>query len=353
MNILRKKNSMLILFSIFLGSCTSPKNNEKLWVGTYTNGTSDGVYVVDVNSPKLKSTLEYTIDNPSYMDFNKDLVAMVSENKEGGVALSNKSGEIALRFSSHGSYPCYIAISPQALKIAYANYVGGNVVVYDRKSKQSKVYHQEGTGPVLDRQEASHMHCVTWGKDDNTIFTIDLGSDQLMMHSFIEKNVPDRLVFRFHPGKGPRHMLWSRDHQFALVVTELSNEIYILAWDEERKIFIQTDVVKANQGVISPTYVAAVKMSKDEKYVYVSNRGENSIVRFSLDRETLKLNDPVWTNTEGNFPRDFAISKDGKKMAVANQKDGGVTLFDIDNKGIPHFTGKRIQLDQPVYVRFR
>ncbi|QZT38366.1 lactonase family protein [Halosquirtibacter xylanolyticus] len=350
-----KKNSIKIflLMGVLISflSCKSNSEEESLYIGTYTNGTSDGVYTVDINHDKLYSHLKYRLSNPSYLALGDRYSVFVEEEVPKGKIVIDGLREMDREvISSQGGAPCYISISPSSRYIAWANYLGGKVVVYDVKQKREIVYQHTGQGPVVDRQDASHMHCAVWSSKEDMVFTVDLGGDKIDMCSldFGEINT----VFKFPGGSGPRHMVFTKDGQYALVSTELSNELYLLKWNETTSVFDKLQVYSTLRGDGVTSYAAAVKLSKDENFVYVSNRGENNIVRFIFDKESVEIKKPKWFDVKGDFPRDFALNKTNTVMAVANQKSQNVTLFDIDSEGCLSYQNRDINLDQPVFVKF-
>ena len=72
--------------------------------------------------------------------------------------------------------------------------------------------------------------------------------------------------------------------------------------------------------------VAAIRISSDDKFVYVSNRGHNSIAVFEVEEDgILKLIQTISTN--GDFPRDFALDNSERFIVVAHQNSTIASLF--------------------------
>jgi 6-phosphogluconolactonase len=104
-------------------------------------------------------------------------------------------------------------------------------------------------------------------------------------------------------------------------------------------------------GFEGKSYCADIHISANGRFLYGSNRGHNSIAVFDINGDGLKLkaNVPV----EGNWPRNFALSPDGRFLLVANQRSGNITVFSIDEKtGIPSFTGQELKTGSPVCIEF-
>jgi 6-phosphogluconolactonase len=96
---------------------------------------------------------------------------------------------------------------------------------------------------------------------------------------------------------------------------------------------------------------AEVRIHPTGKWVYVSNRGHNSIAAFAWDGQKLSA---VGHATDGiRTPRNFNVTPDGKWMLVANQDGGNVVVFEIDAQtGLPKPTGNSVAVPRPVCVKF-
>ncbi|NLB77354.1 MAG: lactonase family protein, partial [Clostridiaceae bacterium] len=74
------------------------------------------------------------------------------------------------------------------------------------------------------------------------------------------------------------------------------------------------------------------------------NRGHNSIVAYSRDKETGTLSFVESIPCGGDTPRNFAIDPTGKFVLVCNQDTDNICVFSIDND-----TGKLTKVsDYPV-----
>jgi 6-phosphogluconolactonase len=89
------------------------------------------------------------------------------------------------------------------------------------------------------------------------------------------------------------------------------------------------------------------------KFVYVSNRGHNSIAVFQVDEATGKLTAAGHAPTGGKTPRNFGVDPTGKILIAANQDSDNVVVFKIDEKtGMPHAAGHEVKVPKPVCVKF-
>jgi len=141
------------------------------------------------------------------------------------------------------------------------------------------------------------------------------------------------------------------------VSNELFNTVCVARLDatdpsetRERLIPFQYESTLDNRDQVS--YVSEIKLSPDARFLYVSNRGDNSIAIFRvLDDGGLERIDIV--STGGKFPRHFAITPCGKALIAANQDSSNLVLFSRDvESGRIEPTGQTFELPAPNYIRF-
>ena len=75
---------------------------------------------------------------------------------------------------------------------------------------------------------------------------------------------------------------------------------------------------------------ADIHLSKDERFLYGSNRGENSIAVFKRNLDTGTLDKIQNMTVHGDWPRNFALDPSGKFLLVANQKSNNISVFSVD-----------------------
>lgn len=134
----------------------------------------------------------------------------------------------------------------------------------------------------------------------------------------------------FERGTGPRHGVFTRDHRVLFVVGERSNEVFRfrLVGDAEWALEARRKLdLSAAEGAAPPAS-AAIRLSPDERFLYVSTRFANVITVFSVKGSGLM---PVQqTGCGGDHPRDIALTEDGRFLLVANRREGGLVCFSVD-----------------------
>ena len=361
----------MFIFSFI--ACSQNKSYQEFYVGTYTSEGAEGIYLCKMDTKTGDISLENTftgIDNPSFIRLspNRKYLYSVSETAKGdgetGFVHAFKVGknkELTLLNSqeSVGDNPCHVDVSADGKYVLVSNYSSGTFSFFEANENGSlapakKTVYNVGSGPDKGRQEAPHAHSAKFSPFSNEVFNADLGTDQLnIFHlengTLVQHGQP---LVKLIPGAGPRHFDFHPDGKAIYVISELNSTVSVLKKEGEDWVVSQS-VSTLPEGFDGESYCADIHVSKDGKYLYGSNRGDNSIAVFEINpgNESLKLKEVV--PVEGNWPRNFGLTPDGKWMLVANQRSGNITVFKVDTKtGSIKYTGKEIKLPSPVCVEF-
>jgi 6-phosphogluconolactonase len=287
------------------------------------------------------------ITNPSFIVIhpNQRWLYAVSET---GINSDGKFGEVwAFRFerdpftieainhqTTRGDWPCHLRIDATGNWIIATNYGTGNAAIYRILTDGSLgdmtdfVQHQ-GRGPNTARQEGPHAHSSIFTPDNRFVIVADLGIDQLVFYEFDSTNgkLSRRGSVHSQPGAGPRHLVFHPNGKWFYAANELSSTVSFYEYDEQGVLTEKQSLSTIPSD--SPENIGAdIHLSADGKRLYVSNRGHNSIAAFEVkDDGTLSLHSI--SSSGGNWPRNFAISPDGKFMLVANQYSNEISVLPI------------------------
>ena len=155
------------------------------------------------------------------------------------------------------------------------------------------------------------------------------------------------------PGEGPRHLEYSLDKKHVYLATEMGSNVFVFDYDNGK--FKQKQVITLlPDGFTGKTAAAAIHLSPDGRFLYVSNRLEtNEIICYSVNQETGELTFVSRQSSYGKNPRDFAIDPSGNYLVVANQGSDNMFVFKIDqNTGKLLQTGIKVDIGNPVCVKF-
>lgn len=263
-----------------------------------------------------------------------------------------------------GGGTTYLYLDAPSKTIFACNYGSGSVSTiplgdYGRLQALSSLTKDTGKGPN-PRQAGPHAHSVAVDPSGKYALVPDLGADRVFVYPFDRAAHvlrPDAPGAERHwvapPGSGPRHITFHPNGRFAYVFCELVAEIHTLSWDTVAGKLSQLQTVPTNSPQFNGrTAAAELAISRDGRFVYASNRGENTIVAFSVDTGTGELT-LLQRLTAGGDPWSFSIHPGGRWMLIANEHTNNVAVFSIDPAtGRMTDTGKSVSTPTPVCVCF-
>ena len=257
------------------------------------------------------------------------------------------AGKLTLinRESSKGAGPCHLVLDRSGRNLLVSNYGSGSVAVIPvtadgRLGPASDVEQHAGKSVDPQRQTGPLAHCVTLDPANRFAFACDLGLDKVMVYRFDAQEgrggtlTPhDPPFVSLKPGAGPRDMAFRPDGKFAYVLNELNSTITAFAYDADAGALKEIETVTTLPGYYDgPNTGAEVAVHPSGKFLYASNRGNESVVLFTIDTDSGKL---TWVEEQtpgGKPPRHFGIEPSAKHMAIANQDSGTVLASRIDKE---------------------
>ncbi|MGA1978346.1 MAG: lactonase family protein [Bacteroidales bacterium] len=360
---------LLFLVCIFNGGC---KKNERLVAGGYTEGNEKGLTVFEFNvqNGSLRKISETDAGpNPSYFCFfgRNGLIYSLNEvmefNGKAGGGLTtlkynpeNGSIEKKTRMNVPFGGPCYISASAGRDFLLFANYSSGSVAVVslDKNGMPARV-----TDSVIYKTDApavSHPHMIAFDPAGKHLYLTDLGLDRIMIYD-LDKNagklIPlNDLTFTVTKGSGPRHFVFNKAGTKMYVINELGSTIMVLAVSEKGALKLLQTLQSTRSDYKGDNACAEIHIDNDNRFIYGSNRGENSIAVFSIGGDGL-LSPAGNVPCGGDWPRNFVIDPSGKYLLCGNQRSGDISVFKINEKtGIPEGPVFRTSIKSPAYLEF-
>ncbi len=358
-----------------------------VYVGTYTapQGRGKGIYLFRLQTENLEVSQNITLvplgiaaetSSPSFiaLDPKRRLLFAVNETdtfdgqRTGAVSafsIDAATGMLTLlnQQSSKGTGPCHLVLDAENRHVLVANYGSGSVAVLPvgadgRLGAATDVVQHAGKSVHPGRQTGPHAHCVTMDPGNRFAFVCDLGLDKILTYRYDAQRGTlrpgDPPFTPVKPGAGPRHMVFRPDARFAYVVNELTSTITALTYDRAagslKELHTVSTVPEHFDGANSG---AEIDVHPTGKYLYVSNRGHNSVVLFSIDPAKGTLTYIEEQGTGGRTPRHFGIEPSAQHLAIANQNSDTVLACRIDaGNGRLKPSGVFASAPSPVCVKF-
>ena len=354
-----------------------------VYVGTYTAGTSKGIYNYhfDPKTGQLAPIgVAAEVVNPSFLATDPQhrfLYAVTEMGQAHGpdayktngsissFSIDRKTGALTFlnKIDSGGGGPCHLVVDKTGKMLFVANYGSGSVASFAIKPDGSigeRTGFDQHTGSSVDpaRQKGPHAHAVVLSPDNRFLFVPDLGTDQIKIYrvdaakgTFTPNDPPFATV---KAGYGPRHFTFGRGAKFAYAVCEMGSSVAVFSYDPEKGSLtpVQTisNLPSDFKGVNNS---AEIEVDRSGRFLYASNRGNDSITVFAIDPVKGTLTNVQVVPTQGNMPRNFAIDPSGKYLIAANQKSNNMVVFSIDPKdGQLKPAGQTLDISSPVDILF-
>ncbi|WP_100613421.1 lactonase family protein [Confluentibacter citreus] len=349
----------LLTLGLAMSFLSSKAQNIPLYIGTYTDGTSEGIYKLEFNPATGElSNLQLAgiTQSPSFIAYspNKKYLYAVNESLEGFVSAYKIQENGQLQFlnkvDSNGKGPCHISLNRQGNKAVVSNYGGGTASIYNiardgKLNEASQVFDYN----TADRK--SHAHSAQFFKDE--LFIADLGMNALYQYKLkndtYELALPDIVQMEGNPG--PRHFAITKTGQFIYIINEYGSSVTSVKRTDTG--FEQIDYDSTlDENYKGKNSCADIHLSKNELYLYGSNRGENSIVVYKRNKIDGTIEKIQTMPVHGDWPRNFTLDPTGKFLLVANQRSQNITVFKVDTP-----TGKlsflnEVKVPSPVCLLF-
>jgi 6-phosphogluconolactonase len=340
--------NFLPLIAAVLPLATVPK--LFFYIGTYTTEFgSKGIYraSLDPSTGKLSvPSLAAETSNPSYLAISpngKNLYA-ANENDHGSASAFKIDPHQKLTFLNaqpvEGSAPCYISVDPTGKNVLVASYGVGYVSCLPLTpdgslEKPSATIQTFGTGPDKSRQDRSHMHWIESNSTGKFVYTCDLGDDKVRVYKFEPKkgHLIEKIGETGHvpPGSGSRHGAFSPNLRFLYVNGEMGASVTAFQIDplSGGLTSLETVPVFPDDDHEPGRSTAEIACHPSGKWLYVSNRGDDSISVFRI-LSSGKL-EPIQVKKVGvKVPRGFGIDEKGQWLVVAGQGSDDLASFSID-----------------------
>lgn len=300
-----------------------------------------GIYHYTLEGQKLAFCEKVDLDKPMYIaiENNKAYVILKEtdpETKFGAAMTFDIDGDGKLvnpttPISSCGIVPCHLSVKDG--EVYTVNYLSGNVV-----KLPNIVSKHSGKGPHPTRQTEAHTHFVSPTPDGKYILCTDLGIDSIFTYTPDLKQVS---VAKVPDGYGARHLAFSDDGKLVYCVNELVSSVSVFDYDDGKLTYLDTydclpDFKEKNTA-------AAIRIKG--KYLYISNRGADTIARLEIDGKSLRLLEN--TDCGGKNPRDFLIVDD--IVFSTNEFTNDVTVLKLTD-GKPVLTETKLNMPTPLCV---
>jgi 6-phosphogluconolactonase len=380
-----RRSFLAKLSAVALAARTRSWANEPgglLFAASYAkveDGTNGGIHAFrwDADEGTLASLgLAASTPQPGFLAFSPDRRRLYAVNhvddyrgeKSGSVtsfAVEGASGKLSRinAVSSGGASPAKVAVDVTGQAAFVANYGGGSASSY-RLLRSGALSHAvsrlqyAGHGANPERQAVPHTHCTTVSLDNRYLLVNDLGLDRIFVYHLDPRTARltanDPPFYEALPGSGPRSFAFHPSGKWAYSLNEIGNTIDALAWDGARGTLTRLQNLSTlPPGFTGSNTAATVVADSSGRFLYASNRGDNSVAVFSINDRNGTLKSIQHVDSGGKTPRHFALDPGNQWLLVANQDSSNLVVFARNVRtGKLTPTGRQYALSLPICLVF-
>jgi 6-phosphogluconolactonase len=358
------------------------KGEYFVYAGTYTGVDSKGIYGYRFDEAQGKLTpigLVAEVANPSFVvtdPAQRHLYAVTEMTERGpnayklngtisSYAIDPKDGSLKFlnRVSSKGGGPCHLEVDKTGKILFVANYGSGSVASFTLQDDGSigamtGIDQHSGSSVNPQRQKGPHAHSVVISPDNRFLFVPDLGLDRIVIYRIDAANRTFSLnkpaFVSVGPGLGPRHFTFGPGERFAYAICEMGSSVVAFSYDRESGTLTPVQTISTlPEGFTGEDNSAEIQIGQSGRFLYASNRGDDSITVFQIDRRSGTLIKKAVVPTKGKIPRNFVIDPAGRYLLAANQNTNNIVVFKIDPaNGLLTLANQEVDISAPVSLLF-
>jgi len=356
------------MFSTVLAVMLSiPAMAEEMFVyfGSHGSGPHNGFSLARFDTDTGKLTEPVFLEEavaPAYFIIRPDGRRLYTCNSDPGSSVSAYAIDpttAKLTFlnqqPSGGGDPSYVSLDPTGRYLLVANFLGGSAAVFALRHDGTigrRTAFIQHVGTSLDPHDPNHAHAHSIRFDPSHRFVLlaDMGVDKIFVYHLNSETgalTPSDPPFAsVAPGSGPRHTAFDPRGRYVYAINQTANSIVRFGWNSDRGVLTQFESVSTlPEGFKGNDMAAEILMHPNGNFLYATNRGDNSVAVFSVQKDTGRLTLIQHISTQGKTPRNAEFDPTGKWLLVSNQDSSNAVVFRIDQS-----TGQLTQNGDPVSV---
>ena len=280
---------------------------------------------------------------PAAMGFSPNrrclYVSFRSTGQLAAYKIDQSTGKLSLlNVVDGGDDPAYLQVDRTGTFLLTAYYASNKVCVH-RLSDDGTI----SEAPVQTVPTAEKAHGIAIDSKNRTVFVTHTGANRIYQFTFDDKTghlTANETPFKQTPDEDhPRHIVLHPTDNWAYVSNEAGDSIGVYSVKKTKGKLKSRQTVSTIpedfDGARNST--ARCELTPDGKFVYVANRGHDSIAAFAIDQISGDVTLLGQFATE-QTPRSFSISSDSRFLYAAGQGSGKVAAFRIrPNGGLERF----------------
>jgi 6-phosphogluconolactonase len=331
-----------------------------VYIGTYTYKTSKGIYGYRF-SPSTGEVAPLGLlaetAHPTWLAVHPNQRFLYAANEHGkatepgntitAFAIDTKTAQLTFlnEVATGGDSPAQIAIDKTGKILVACNVNSGSFAVFPihpdgRLGEASDFIQHHGSSVDPERQTGPHPHSAVFSPDNRFVIIADRGVDRVFVYHLnystatLEPNEPAFVTLG--AGWGPRHLAFHPNGKYLYLIHEMGSRLTTFDYDAASGTLKETQTISTlPDGFSGYDHSAELQVDRAGRFVYGSNRGDDSIGVFAVNASTGALTPIQHVSTQGKTPRNFSLDPTGTYLFAANQDSDSVVMFRVN-----HSTGK-------------
>jgi len=263
-----------------------------------------------------------------------------------------KKSEIVVPYGG----PCHLSVSPDGGFIFVANYTTGSVAVVKLDEEGIPALISDTIRYDKEGNARPRAHMIKADPAGKHVFVTDLGLNKVYIYDFDKTSgslrQDTKKTIMIPEGYGPRHFVFNADGSRLYLINEYGGKVMFFSVDETEGLKLEQTIPTVREGFSGTNACAAIHISSDGKFLYGSNRGENTIATYNIGSDGF-LSLAGHVSSGGDFPWDFTLDPSGRFLIVGNQRSNVLSVFKIDREtGLPTEPSTQFKVLAPTCVSF-
>lgn len=286
----------------------------------------------------------------------------------GGVSayeIEPHTGRLTLvnRALAGGGDTSYVSLDRTNRFALAANYDGGNIAAFALRpdggiGDWTAFVQHTGKSVNPQRQTHAYAHSIVTDPANRFALVADLGVDKLFVYHFDEKTgalTPNTPAFvPIAPGSGPRHVKFHPNGRWVYLINEIASTVIAFNWDAANGALAEFQTISTlPTGFAGTSACAELEVHPNGRFLYGSNRGDDSLAVFTIDPDTGRLALVEHVSSGGKTPRNFAFDPTAHWIICTNHGSDNAVVFRVDaTTGRLTRTGEPVTVPSPFCERF-
>lgn len=317
-----------------------------LFIGTYGKQGSKHLYrtTIDRQTGQFRELAPFVLAQQSsalIQTPDGKILSLLKSGDRAGLAVFSAQGDLISQVLEEPLPACHLTYLLKEGVAYTANYHTGDILTYEVSSSG-----QLNLTSRLQLGSDSHPHFVGQTTDGLLLVAL-MGQDRLACYKTNGQTWTAVSQLDLPPGTGPRQLVFHPDKKMVYLLGEKDNRLHILFYDGCGEFELYRSLDTLPEGTTGDSWAGSLSLTPDGRFLYVSNRGHDSLVRFDvLSDGDLALGE--WLTLPGQHPRALTISPQGDWLLVACLNSNLVLSLAIDPKTGKLKPSSQLEVHEPV-----